>query len=233
MKLARRHSWNLSPRDAIRLQARLAGSLKTGVREVCPIKIERIRLIAGADVSYSKKTNTCYAAVTVFRFPDMAIVEERTSARRAVFPYIPGLLSFRESAPLIAAFSHLKCEPDLLVFDAQGIAHPRRFGLASHVGYLYNKPSIGCAKSRLIGDFVQPGLRAGDWSYLRIGEEIVGCVLRSKTNCKPIYISPGHLMDVEWARRFIAQCLGLYRLPEITRRPHCLSNELRLRHESR
>jgi len=231
MKLARRHSWNLSPRNAIRLQARLAGSLMTGVRGVCPIKMEHVHLVAGADVSYSKKTNTCYAAVTVFHFPDMAIVEERTAARRAIFPYIPGLLSFRESAPLIAAFSRLKCEPDLLVFDAQAIAHPRRFGLAAHIGYIYDKPSIGCAKSRLIGDFVQPGARAGDWSYLKIGKEIVGCVLRSKTNCKPIYISPGHKMDVEWARKFITYCLGRYRIPELTRRPHILSNQLRLKHE--
>ena len=215
----------------MRLQERLRASLRTGEKNICPLSFDGVRIIAGADVSYSKKTNTCYAAVVLFRFPGLEMIEEKTAVRRAAYPYIPGLLSFREARPLIAAFARLRNEPDLLVFDAQGIAHPRRFGLASHLGFLYDKPSIGCAKSLLIGDFVPPGARAGNWSYLKIGKEIVGCVLRSRANCKPIYISPGHLMDVTWSRLFITNCLGRYRLPELTRRPHCLSNELRLNHE--
>ena len=233
MKLVRRHPWSLTPQKAINLQQRLAAHSSAGLRGVCPLNMNEVKIVAGADVSYSKTNNTCYAAVVLFSFPEFNIIEEKTSARKAVFPYIPGLLSFREAPPLVAAFSRLRQKPDLLVLDAQGMAHPRRFGLATHLGYLYDMPSIGCAKTRLTGAHEQPGARLGDWTYLTSKDEIIGCALRSKNGCKPIYISPGYLMDVDWALRFILRCLGRCRLPEITRRPHCFSNVLRMSHLSK
>lgn len=233
MKLARCHSWKLTPQKAIILQRSLAALTPAGLHGICPLKMNDVKIVAGADVSYSKINNTCYAAVVLFSFPDLAVIEEKTSICKAVFPYIPGLLSFREAPPLVAAFSQLRQKPDVLVLDAQGMAHPRRFGLATHIGYLYDMPSIGCAKTLLTGAHKQPGVHVGNWTYLKSNDEIIGCALRSKTNCKPIYVSPGYLMDVDWALRFILRCLGRCRLPEITRRPHFLSNEIRLSHLSK
>ncbi len=231
MKPEFHHRWDLSPKEAIRLQDRLAKFLLNTRRDKCPLQLKDLEFVAGADVSYSKKTDTCYAAVVVFKFPSLEVVEERTAVRKSSYPYVPGLLTFREGPPLISAFSRLKNEPDLLVFDGQGIAHPRRLGLATHIGLIYGKPSIGCAKSVLTGEFTPPGPNVGDWSPLTDGEDVIGCVLRTKVNCKPLFISPGVLMDVEWARRFIIHCLGRYRLPEIVRQPHLLSNRVRLLHE--
>lgn len=232
MKLARRHSWSLTPQKAVNLQRRLAALVPSGVSGICPLKMDEVKLVAGADVSYSKTNNTCYAAVVLFSFPEFDVIEKKISIRKAVFPYIPGLLSFREAPPLIAAFSQLRQSPDLLVLDAQGMAHPRRFGLATHIGYLYDMPSIGCAKSLLTGSHDECGRQAGNWAYLKAKNEIIGCALRSKTDCNPIYISPGYLMDLDWALGFVTRCLGRFRLPEIARLPHCLSNETRLFHIS-
>jgi len=211
---------------------RLSEKLVFGNSCKCPVKLKNLRLVAGADVSYSKKTDTCYAAIVVFDVSSEEIIEKRTSVQKSKYPYIPGLLSFREAPPLIAAFSRLKNDPDLLVFDAQGIAHPRRFGLASHLGYLYDKPSIGCAKSLLIGEYNPPGTKRGDWSYIRHKEETIGMAFRSKSGCKPIYLSPGHLMDMEWIRGFFKRLKGKYRLPDITRLAHILSNAVRTEYES-
>jgi len=232
MKRILRHPWRLSIPEAICLQRRLAGLVRAGDSGKCPLKIEAIRLIAGADVSYSKTTDTCYAAVVLLRFPDMTVVEERTAVLKSAFPYVPGLLSFREGEPLTRAFGKLRGRPDVLVFDAQGIAHPRRVGLASHMGLIYGIPSIGCAKTILCGTFEEPGEAAGDVSPLLYKGEQVGAVLRTKSGCRPMFISPGHLMDVEWAFSFIRECPGRYRQPEVTRRAHLLSNRIRLDHEA-
>ena len=231
MKLAFRHCWDLSPKRAMALQERLVRRLSVGRRGVCPFKIRDVETVAGADVSYSRNTNTCYAAVVVFRFPEMEILEQRTAVQEASYPYIPGLLTFREAPPVIRALSKVRTDPDLLVFDGQGMAHPRGIGLASHMGLIYDKPSIGLAKSILAGRHDPPGTEAGDASLLKYKDRPVGYVLRSKTNCKPVIVSPGHLMDLEWSRRFVIRCLGKYRIPEITRYPHLLSNRIRRGHE--
>jgi deoxyribonuclease V len=233
MKLVHRHPWNLNPKQAIALQAGLSKNLVYSIRGKCPVHLDELRIIAGADVSYSKKTDTCYAAIVMLDFSTGEIIEERTAVKKSAYPYIPGLLSFREAPPLIAAFSRLKHDPDLLIFDAQGIAHTRRFGLASHMGYIYEKPSIGCAKSLLVGEFNPPGEKAGDWSYIHHKGEIIGMAYRLKSGCKPVFLSPGHLMDMEWIRRFFARCGGEYRIPDIIRLPHILSNKIRREDEDK
>lgn len=223
------HSWDLSPREAIALQRELAGRL---ILRNAPRRA-RARIVAGADVSYSRRTNICYAAVVAFSFPDFAMLEESTAVRPATFPYVPGLLTFREGPALVAAFERLRCKPDVLVFDGQGLAHPRGFGLACHMGVIFDTPSIGCAKSLLIGQHGPLAPEAGAAAPLlhpATGRRI-GMTLRSRAGVKPIYISPGHRFSVAGALAFMRRCLGRYRLPEVTRRAHGLSNELRRVHE--
>ncbi|GAB4313543.1 MAG: deoxyribonuclease V [Candidatus Sumerlaeia bacterium] len=231
MKPVIRHRWDLTPRQAVALQHELAGRL---VRRNAPLRPGgRVRLAAGADVSYSRRTNTCYAAVVVFSLPEWSVVEECVQVRRATFPYVPGLLSFREGPAVAAALERLQAEPDVLVFDGQGLAHPRGFGLACHIGLLFDVPSIGCAKSRLFGDEAPLDLKRGAVAPLRhpaTGRR-VGMLLRSRAGVRPLYISPGHRFSVAGALNFMRRCPGPYRLPEIVRRPHVLSNAARAAHE--
>jgi len=162
--------WNLTPREAMRLQE----SLREGVE--LRDRSEEIRHVAGADVAFDPETQIAFAGVIVYRFPELEEVERRMARRRLRFPYVPGLLSFRECPVLLAAFARLRTEPDLILIDGHGRAHPRRFGIACHIGILFDKPTIGCAKSRLVGEHREPGRKAGSAIPLMFEGERVGVV---------------------------------------------------------
>jgi deoxyribonuclease V len=163
----------------------------------------------------------------VFSLDPFAVVEEAVAWGHVSFPYIPGLLSFREAPILLKAFKKLRHTPDIVIFDSQGIAHPRGLGLASHMGLLLDTPSIGCAKSRLVGTFKEPGTRAGARSPLKHEGKHIGTVLRTRDGVKPVFVSPGHKIDMRGAVRWVLKCCKGYRLPEPTRAAHHLSNKAR------
>lgn len=177
-------------------------------------------MVAGADVGYSGRGVgvTAYAAVLVFTFPDLELIETQIATATVEFPYVPGLLSFREGPALLAAFRQVRNEPDVILFDAQGIAHPRRLGAASHLGVLLDKPSIGCAKSRLVGRYDEPGSEFGDHSLLTEGDDLLGAVVRTRTGRAPLFVSPGHKMSIGTAVRIVLACCRNNRfMPEPTR----------------
>jgi deoxyribonuclease V len=176
-------------------------------------------LVAGVDISV-RPDGTARAAVVVLTFPGMTPVETRTVEGNPGFPYVPGLLSFREAPLVLAACERLACTPDLIMVDGQGIAHPRRLGIASHLGLLLDVPTIGCAKSRLIGIHETPGQEAGSCADLVDGGELIGAVLRTKTGVKPVYVSIGHKIDLETAIARVLECCRGYRLPHPTRLAH-------------
>ncbi len=215
------HPWDVSVEDAKDIQRRLRESLK-----FVPFKREKF-YVAGIDVSYKKVFNASLSAIVVMEYPSMEVVDSATYRLKTTFPYIPGFLSFREAPAIFKAWEMLKVEPDLLVFDGQGIAHPRGIGLASHVGILLDKPSIGCAKSHLYGKYKQPSLEKGAFTYLKhpASGEVIGAVLRSRRNVSCIYVSPGHLMDVESSIRIIFSLVDKYRLPEPVRLAHIYSKK--------
>src|SRR5919205_1395068 len=217
------HEWNLSPREAVELQK----SLRARVR-VEPLA-RKIETVAGADISFNKFEPTVYAGLVVLRLPTLEVVEEVGVVSETRFPYVPGLLSFRETPSVLEAWAKLKCEPDAVMFDGQGIAHPRRVGIASHVGLLLERPTFGCAKSVLVGKYEEPATTRGSWTPLvdPKTQETVGAALRTKTNVQPIYVSPGHLIDLAGAINLTLACDGGYRQPEPTRRAHLLVNALR------
>ncbi len=215
------HSWSLTPKEAIALQKRFAGRIDATT------PIGDCELVAGADASYSLFSPTFYAAVVVIRVKDGSVVETANAVGTSPFPYVPGLLSFREAPILLDAFSRLKHRPDALFIDGHGMAHPRRIGIASHVGLWLDLPTIGCAKSRLIGEFREPGLKPGAHTALRDADEIIGRVLRTKLATKPLFISVGHKIDLPSAVRLVLKCCRGYRVPEPTRQAHLAVNELR------
>lgn len=213
MKFNLPHSWGLTPREAIDLQKELAGRIKleNGVKEVS--------LVAGADVHFPEKGRT-RAAVALLSYPDLALVESRVVEGEVSFPYVPGLLAFREAPILLEAFSGLSKDPDLVLLDGQGLAHPRRMGLACHMGLYLGVPTIGCAKSRLCGEHPEPDIERGSWTELVDNGEVIGSVLRTRDGVKPLYVSPGYLVDFEAARKWTLECCRGYRLPEPTRLAH-------------
>ena len=214
MKIKNIHSWEVSYSEARAIQEKVSRMV-----EIKPLG-QRVNYIAGADVAYSVKTNRLMASVIVFDFPLLNIIEEVWSEGEATFPYIPGLLTFREAPILLRAFAKLDREPDVILFDGQGIAHPRRIGLASHVGVILGRPAIGCAKSRLIGEYTEPGKNKGDKTPLKDKGIIIGTVLRTRTRVKPIFVSVGHRVDLGTAVKIVLACTGKYRLPEPTRQAH-------------
>jgi len=216
------HPWNLTPKQAISLQQELAGLVCLVDRLPVPL-----RTVAGVDVSYRKHGTTFHAAVVVLSFPELQIVDQASAVAESPFPYIPGLLSFRELPVLLEAFRKLLTVPDLVLVDGQGIAHPRRLGLASHLGIWLGLPTIGCAKSRLVGMADAVGKPRGANQPLLDKEEEIGRVLRTRTGVKPLYVSPGHLVTIATAARLTLDCGGGFRLPEPTRRAHLLSNQVR------
>jgi deoxyribonuclease V len=212
-----RHSWNLAPGAAIALQRRLSSRVVRSGRPPRP------RHVAGTDVGFERGGGIARAAVAVLSFPGLEL-EDCAVARVPVrFPYIPGLLSFREMPALLAAIGRLRVRPDLILCDGQGLAHPRRFGIACHLGVYCGIPAIGVAKSRLVGEHDQPAQRRGAWVPLRDGGETIGAVLRSRPHTQPLYVSVGHRIGLPLAVRYVMACTTHYRLPETTRWAHRLA----------
>ncbi len=214
MKVARLHSWRVSAAQAIDIQRRLAGRVS---RDGKP---GSFRFVAGVDISVSRALGTATAAVVVLRYPELTAVEIKKASGRLTIPYIPGLLSFRESPLILAACRKVSLTPDLILVDGQGIAHPRRVGLASHLGLLLRIPTIGCAKSLLCGKYTEPGNEPGDYSEILDNGETIGAALRTRAGVKPIYVSTGHLIGLEPAIYRVLECCRGYRLPEPTRLAH-------------
>ncbi len=184
-----------------------------------------IRMVGGVDIGFRK--DVAKAAIVILEFPSMEIVDYLVEEKQISFPYIPGLLSFRETPPLMAAFEKLKTEPDVIIVDGQGIAHPRRFGIASHLGLILDKPTVGCAKSRLYGRHKEPGKKAGSIEYLYDRDEIIGAAVRTKDNVSHVYVSVGHKVSLETAIKLVLECCRGYRLPEPTRQAHLIAGGAR------
>ncbi len=200
--------------------------LRARVRQV-PIPAGRLRLVGAADVTYVGEKETVAAAIVVVDAATGEVVEERTATVPGAFPYVPGYLTFREGPAVLAAWRKLRRRPDAMLFDGHGIAHPRRFGIASHIGVLLSVPSVGCAKKRLVGEHGDPGPGKGDWVPLTIEGETVGAVLRTRTGVKPVFVSPGHRTDLASAIALVLRFCSRYRLPDPARRAHELTREIR------
>ncbi|MHB8707781.1 MAG: deoxyribonuclease V [Desulfuromonadales bacterium] len=218
------HPWDLTPREAVALQRELAGRVVLRDEVAVPV-----RLVAGVDVSCTRFGTAVHAAVVLFDLESGRVAERATASADGAFPYVPGLLSFRELPVVLAAFRKLQRIPDVVLVDGQGHAHPRRLGIASHLGLWLDLPTIGCAKSRLCGEHAQPGIKRGQWESLRDDGEEIGRVLRTRDKIRPLYISPGHRISMERALQIVLECGRGYRLPEPTRQAHVESNKLRLR----
>jgi len=249
MKTKDLHSWNLSYSQAIALQKRFACEV-----QFTPLK-KPPKLIAGLDCALSKDSQQILAAAVVLRVPDVVrglwetlkqpdfeLIETATARQKLTFPYIPGLLSFRESPVCITAVEKLKNEPDIFIIDGQGIAHPRRLGLAAHLGLFFDKPTIGCAKSRLTGTFEDPPPQKGTYSLLKdkkswknetshepqtTSDEIIGAVVRTRDNVEPVFVSVGNKCLLKDAIKIILDCTTKYRLPEPTRLAHQMVSKLK------
>jgi len=205
------HSWEVTPAEARQIQQDLKGRV---VRED---DLGAVRYVAGTDVAFEQGLKTTKGAVAVLSFPDLELEEYALARRRTSFPYVPGLLSFREIPVLLEAIDKLHRAPDLVLCDGQGYAHPRRFGLACHLGVLTGLPTIGVAKSRLIGSHADVPENKGDWTPLMDGEERIGAVLRTRVGVRPLFVSTGHRVSLETAIGYTLACLTRYRLPETTR----------------
>jgi deoxyribonuclease V len=222
MKTKKLHEWNLSYKEAIAIQRNLASQV-----QFIAIK-KRPRIIAGLDCAFSNDSKKIFAAAVIISLPDISVIETAIAARKLEFPYIPGLLSFREAPVCIDVIEKLKATPDAFIIDGQGFAHPRRLGIACHIGLLTNKPAIGCAKSRLIGTFKEPGNKKGCFSPLVDSDEEIGAVLRTRTDVKPVYVSVGHKCTLDDAIKVVLECTTKYRLPEPSRLAHQLVGQAKL-----
>jgi deoxyribonuclease V len=206
------HSWDVSPVEARTIQNQLR-------ERVCVQRLERQpQVVAGVDVSV--KGGAARAAVVLLSYPDLAPFQAVTAEMPVSVPYVPGLLAFREGAAVLKALERLEGRLDVLMFDAQGLAHPRRMGLATHLGVLLDLPAVGCAKSRLCGGAAVPGEEKGSWTPLMDGNEVIGAVVRTRSRVRPVYVSVGHRVDLETAISLVLSCTTQYRLPEPTRWAH-------------
>lgn len=220
MKPVVNHPWNVTPRQAVAIQERLRS------RVVRRNRIgRRVRRVAGVDVGFEDGGRVTRAAVVVLRWPGLAVAESAVARRETSFPYVPGLLSFRELPAVLAAVDELSEAPDLWLCDGQGVAHPRRFGIASHLGVLLDVPTAGVGKSRLIGQHDEPGPKRGDWAALKHQGERIGAVLRTRDGVNPVYVSVGHRVALPTAINWVLRCAPRYRLPETTRQADRLAGE--------
>jgi len=211
----------MTPREAVELQK----SLRDRVLATPP---ERpIRTIAGGDISFNKYSSTIYAGVVVLSLETLEVIEESGVVTETDFPYVPGLLSFRETPALMQAWGKLTSEPDAMMVDGHGYAHPRRFGIASHIGLMIERPTFGCGKSVLVGKFDDPPPERGAWSPMMDKGEVIGAALRTKNRVAPVYVNIGHMIDLQSAIALALACDGGYRVPEPTRRAHLLVNAMR------
>ncbi|NLA99754.1 MAG: deoxyribonuclease V [Methanomicrobiales archaeon] len=221
MEIRETHPFDLTPGEAAHLQE----ALRTRVRLTGDIG--EVTLIAGVDASYAKGSNDIHAVVVVLSYPDLAVVERVAACTETAFPYIPGLLTFREGPALIRAFRKLVSEPDVIFFDGQGIAHPRRLGIASHMGVLLDRPTVGVAKSLLVGTVEEPGPGRGSTAPILRDGETIGMAVRTKDRVKPVYVSVGHRIDLSRAVDLVLSAARGYRLPEPTRQAHLFANAAR------
>ncbi len=203
------HKWDVSTEEALTLQEKLRSLVRL------ENDFGEIKSVAGIDATYEDGQGR--AAVVVYSFPELELVDQSMATQPVTFPYVPGLLSFREGPVALAALEKLRVQPDLLLLDGQGFAHPRRFGLACHLGVYLDKPAIGCAKTRLLGTYEEPGPSAGDFTLLQDGVETIGAVLRTKPGTNPIYVSIGHKVELATALKLVIACVKGFRLPEPTR----------------
>jgi deoxyribonuclease V len=222
MELVPLHGWNLAPKQAVALQRELRERLI--LRPPPGLKVERV---AGADISMSRGEDTAYGGLVVLDAGTLEPVAKVSAAVKLLFPYVPGLLSFRELPVLSEAWARLLVRPDVIIFDGQGTAHPRRFGLACHGGLLFGVPSIGCAKSLLVGGHGPLGTERGSMAEITHAGEVVGMAVRTRDNVLPVYVSPGHMMDLPTAVDLVLRVTSRYREPETTRHAHRLVNEVR------
>jgi deoxyribonuclease V len=221
IQVRRLHPWRVSRERAIAIQEILKSQ----------VHLEKprgpIRYVAGADVAFSKITDAVWAGVVVLRYPQLEVLEEKCVKGKSHFPYVPGLLSFREVPVLLQAMEHLRTDPDVILCDGQGIAHPRGFGIACHLGLVVEKPTIGCAKSRLLGHFSEVGEGKGSYTDLWHEKQVIGAVARTRSGVKPMFVSPGHKVTLEASLRIVFGCCKKYRVPEPIRLAHALVNKAR------
>lgn len=212
MKIPRAlHSWSVTPRQAAAIQREQAA------RVIRAGRVPELRLVAGADLAFSADKKKCLAGVVVWDVRAREVVEQHVVRQPTRFPYVPGLLSFREAPAILQALRRVRCEPDAFIFDGQGLAHPRRFGLACHLGVLLDRPSLGCAKSLLVGVCESPGPAKGSTTPLEHRGERVGMAVRTRDRVRPVYISIGHRLSLEAAVDVALACAIRHRLPEPTR----------------
>jgi deoxyribonuclease V len=220
------HPWKVTPEQAIRIQKNLRH------RIILKKSFSRVRTIGGGDVSYQKEGNSLFGAMVVLSFPHMETLDVATACGKISFPYLPGLLTFREGPILIKTFQKLRIRPDVLLFDGQGIAHPRGVGLATHLGIWFNLSSIGCAKTPLLGESVLPRPSKGSFELIQDNGREVGVVLRTKDRVRPVFVSPGHRIDLPTSIRLVLESCQGFRIPEPLRRAHQVSRQLLHRHSA-
>lgn len=220
MKIRNLHRWDVSIEEAERIQEELRKQINTDQTQINPDNLKRI---AAVDVSYFD--DKAKAVVCIFEFLDLKLLERRIITEKVRFPYIPGLLSFREGPIILKAFKRIRVEPDLILFDAQGIMHPRKMGIATHLGIILDKPTIGCAKDHLYGEFELPGEERGDYNFVYDKEtkEKIGVILRTKRRVKPIFVSIGFKIDLPTAIKIVLETTRSYRIPEPLRFAHLLT----------
>lgn len=221
MKTKQLHKWAIDYKQAVQLQKELAGKLQLKPMNKAP------RTVAGIDCAFSKDRKRICAAIVIIQLPDFEVIETVSAIDETKIPYIPGLLSFREAPVCIMAAEKISKTPDLFLVDGQGIAHPRRLGIASHLGLFLDKPTIGCAKSRLTGSHKQVKQQKGCWTPLIDNNETIGAVLRTRTNVKPLFVSPGNKCSLQNAVDYTLACCDKYRLPEPARLAHKTVTELK------
>jgi deoxyribonuclease V len=221
MKIHPLHDWDVTPTEAVALQRELSGRVVGGQ----PLK--EFDLVAGCDVSHNRFSNALFAGVVVWRASDGQVVERTEASGTTAFPYIPGLLTFREAPVLLQALAKVRSEPDVVMIDGQGYAHPRRFGIACHLGLWLDRPTLGCAKSRLCGEYKDPRPAAGSTSPLVAGHELIGQVVRTKDRVNPLFVSIAHRIDLASAVWVVLDSCRGYRVPEPTRQAHLHVNEVR------
>ena len=221
MKNQNLHSWNIPISEAKAIQDRFRENVM-----ISPLK-HSIQFIAGADVSFDRGSNIMHAAIVILFFSDLSVVEKKGISEEVNFPYVPGLLAFREGPPILKVWDKLEQKPDVILFDAHGLAHPRRFGLACHLGVILDIPSIGCAKSVLVGSYSKPGSKAGEFSLMIDKGEEVGAAVRTKDGVTPMFVTVGHRVDLPSAIKLTLDCVKGYRVPEPTRQAHLVVNSIR------
>ena len=218
-------NWPTNIHDAKAIQIALRDKVKiTSLRK-------NPRYVAGVDAAFFG--DKVVGVACLYKYPELIPVEERYAITEVPFPYIPGFLSFREGPSIVEALNSLRIKPHIILFDGQGTAHPKRMGIAAHIGVILDMPAIGCAKSRLVGEYKEPGFKKGDWSSLIYKGRIVGAVLRTRDNVRPVFVSPGHMIDLKGSIEIVLICTARYRIPEPLRRADILSKKIKREHLTR